>query len=363
MNRLRAVPIASALIATMVLPSAPAVAAPGDRAGVYSVWAGGPPSAVSIAPGFPSATISSDDPALSVASTATLTTASPPGGLFGTSSGYQHLSFSPRSLGGGAWASTSTTLTFEGPTPTYGWSFILGDIDSETVTITATGPGGPVSGADLGFVSAFDLTPPEVVAAWDPATGELSAPTGDDTTGSNAWFRPTVALTSLTVTSTRRQGSPTAYLWLAAQTASLAGILTDTRSGEPEPIAGAVIEVTGPGGEALVGTDGAPVETTTGPAGEFEVDIFPVPVEIVGAAPDGTTAVVDVQPEPVEADPSLFIFPAAVTVQVGVPPAAVPAAPQLPPTGVSPLLALALAAALGCAGIVLSRAELSERRP
>lgn len=354
-NRLGAASIVSALIATVVLASAPAAAAPGERAGVYSVWAGGPPSAVSIAPGFASATISSDDPALSVASTATLTAASPPGALFGTSNGYQHLSFSPRSLGGGAWATTSTTLTFESPTPTYGWSFVLGDIDSETVTITAVGPSGPVSGTDLGFVSAFDLTPPEVVAAWNASTGELSAPTGDDTTGSNAWFRPTVALTSLTVTSARRQGSPTAYLWLAAQTASLAGILTDARSGEPEPIAGAAIEVTGPGGEGLAGTGGAPVETTTDSAGQFEVDIFPVPVEIVGAAPDGTTAVAEAQPEPVEADPSLLDFPDAVAVQVGVPPAVIPAAPQLPPTGVSPLLGLAVAVLLGTAGITLLR--------
>jgi hypothetical protein len=361
-NRLGATSIAVALVATAALASAPAVAAPGDRAGVYSVWAGGPPSAVSIAPGFPNATVSSDDPSLSVASTATLTAASPPGALFGTSSGYQHLSFSPRSLGGGAWASTSTTLTFESPTPTYGWAFILGDIDSEIVIVTASGPDGPVSGAELGFVSAFDLTAPEVIAVWDPATGELSAPTGDDTAGSTAWFRPTVALTSLTVTTVRRQGSPTAYLWLAAQTAALAGILTDARSGDPEPVPGAVVDITGPDGASLPGAGGVPLEAITDESGAFEVDIFPVPVELVGAAADGATSIVDVLPEPVEADPSLYSYPSAVTVQVGAVPAVVPAAPQLPPTGLSPILALALAVTLGCAGVILTRIRLSGRR-
>jgi len=366
---------AASVTAIVLLASAPAAAAPGERAGVFSVWTGSPLSAVSLAPGFPSATISSDDPALSVASTATLTGASEPGSVYGTSSGYQHLSLSPRSLGGGAWAATSTTLTFESPTPAYGWSFVLGDIDSEILSITATGPSGAVSSSDLGYVSSFDLTPPLVVAAWSPETGELAAPTGDDTSGSNAWFSPTVPLTTLTVTTTRRQGSPTAYLWLAAQTASLAGSVTDTRADEPEPVPAAVVEISAPGGGTLPGTGGVELVTTTDESGQFEVEIFPGVVELSSEAPDAAPSeTITVTPVPLEADPSLFNFPDPVSVEIQPavvtpepepepgpgPVPAVVAAPQLPPTGLDAAPIVVLGAVLLGAGVALC--EASRRR-
>ena len=68
-----------------------------------------------------------------------------------------------------------TTYTFERPTPTSGWTFVLGDVDADQVTITATGPGGrTVAPSELGFRSVFNYCTPPVctantdVPSWDP---------------------------------------------------------------------------------------------------------------------------------------------------------------------------------------------------
>ena len=106
---------------------------------------------------------------------------------------------------------------------------MLGDIDADQVTITATAADGQaVEPADLGFPSVFNYASAGGdVPTWLPATGVLRGNAGAaDTDGASAWFEPTVALTSLSFRFERRAGFPVYQTWFSALAYNLSGTVT-----------------------------------------------------------------------------------------------------------------------------------------
>ncbi|MET1005929.1 MAG: hypothetical protein ABWX96_10285, partial [Propionibacteriaceae bacterium] len=189
------------------------------------------------AAGFPVATITSNSvggSSVGVQSGAStyLSTGTAVGAKYGSSQGQGYLNLRPSSQNGAP--PSVTTYTFERPTPTSGWTFVLGDVDADQVTITATGPGGQtVAPADLGFRSVFNYCTPGVCTAnpdvptWNPATGVLVGNTAAlDTNGASAWFEPTVPLTSLTFTFAQRAGFPVYQTWFSALEYDITGTVT-----------------------------------------------------------------------------------------------------------------------------------------
>ena len=143
--------------------------------------------------------------------------------------------------------SSSTTLTFSAPTPSGGWGFALGDVDAEAIVISATTTGGiPVTAAELGYQSSFNycaVTPRPSGACpsgqsftdtptWIPSNatyGGAASLVGNtlDTYGAAGWFAPQVPLLSLTISSYRLSGFPSAQLWIATTTHSISGGATE----------------------------------------------------------------------------------------------------------------------------------------
>lgn len=197
--------------------------------------------------GFPAATIASNsvggtsDGVQSGASTY-LSAATAVGAKYGSSQGQGYLNLRPNSQNGAP--PSVTTYTFERPTPTSGWTFVLGDVDADQVTVSATGPGGViVDPADLGFRSVFNYCTPGVctantdVPSWNPATGVLLGNAAAlDTNGASAWFEPTVPLTSLTFTFAQRAGFPVYQTWFSALEYDITGTVT-APGGEQDGIA------------------------------------------------------------------------------------------------------------------------------
>ncbi len=329
--------IVSAVVVLAVLVATPAAAAPGARAGTYAAFT---TSGMSLAPGFPTATIVSNDPVLAAATNATLPGTSPVGAVYGTSSGRTHLSLHPASTT----VASSTTITFASPTPVGGWSFALGDMDSDTVQITGTdATGTPVTGAQLGEQGAFNYAPAGTdVPVWDAGTATL---TGNvtNTDGAADWFSPTVALSSLTFTVSQQAGGPVVYLWLAAVTASLAGTVTDP-AGAPVP--GATVTLTDPIG----GTATQPSAAD----GSFEfAAVFPSDVTLASAAPG-------LAPGPlVTVSPTAGAYPDLVAVVTGAALAA-PAGPTLAAAGTDAIALLGLTAFAVLGGLFLL---VRSRRP
>ena len=329
--------IVSAIVALAVVVAAPAAAAPGARAGTFAAFT---TTSITVAPGFPTATVSSDDPALSAATTATLPASTPFGAVYGTSSGRTHLSLHPVSTT----VASTTTITFASPTPVGGWSFALGDVDSDTVRITGTdATGTPVTGAQLGEQGAFNSAPAGTdLPVWDPATATL---TGNvmNTDGAADWFSPTVALSSLSFTVTQQSGGPVVYLWLAAVTASLAGTVTDP-TGAPVP--GATVTLTDPLGGSATQPSAAD--------GSFEfAAVFPSDVTLATASPG-------LAPGPlVTVSPTAGAYPDLVAVVTGAALAA-PAGPALAAAGTDAIALLGLTAFAVLGGLFLL---VRSRRP
>lgn len=328
---MRGLIVGSLVVGVTVLGVAPgAAAAAGDRAGT---WATLTPASAALAPGFPDAVLTSTA-GVSVASAATVVGTTPPGLVYGTSAGRTYLSLGTSS----STPVNSVTLTFAGPTPAAGWSVVVGDVDAEDVTISGLVAGGaPLGAADLGTVEPYTTSaaPP----TWDGSTLTLVGE-GVDTDGAAAWFSPTVPLTSLTFTATRRLGTPAVQIWLVGLTASLAGTVTD---GGGTPVPGAAVELRAPGGGALPGAT-APVIAAADGTFEFPA-VVPTAVEVVATAPGGVPGT------PVAVPPVDGAFPVPVVV-TATPVVVTPAAPTLPPTGtaVHPAAATALAVLAAGAG-------------
>ncbi|MDT0233360.1 carboxypeptidase regulatory-like domain-containing protein [Curtobacterium sp. BRB10] len=248
--------------------------------------------------GFPETTFTSDSRQSTVVSGASTwqSASTPTGAVYGTSRGQTYMNQRPNVDSPSSGAST-TTYTFAEPTPgAQSWSFVLGDVDADRATISATVSGGGAATAEqLGYVSSYnscsaaaaggpscvadpDGTTGQDLPTWDPATRTLTGNSGAvDTAGATAWFTPTVSLTSLTITYQQRSGFPVYQTWFANRTAAITG--TATLDGVP--IAGAIVRVTAPRGTVYT--------TTTSPDGTYAFPQLPVianyRVEI--APPDG----------------------------------------------------------------------------
>lgn len=314
----------------------PAAATPGARSGTYGAFT---TSTMSLAPGFPSAAITTDDPALGAAASATLTGATPFGAVYGTSSGRSYLALhpTPDSMATPS-VPTTTTLTFPTATPIGGWSFALGDVDADAVTINGTdAAGNPLDELGLGFVSTFNGAGGADVPVWDGPTRTLTG-SGTDTDGATAWFTPAAGIRTLSFTVTRQTGAPVIQLWIAAVTASLAGTVAAPEGGAP---ASASVVLTDPFGGALPGD--ATTAAVTGGAFEFPA-VFPVDVGLQAVDPARDPgALLPVSPV-AGAYPVSAAVVAGALIPAGPGPAPAPAQPALAPTGIatSPVVPLTL---------------------
>jgi len=167
----------------------------------------------------------------------------PPGVAYASSRDEPYLNLRPRA--DNPTSPSVTTYTFRRPTP-LSWAFVLGDIDADEVTVSATlADGSPASLADLGFRGAFNLCDaasrpgscpgplPGDLPSWDPGRATLVGNTGaDDSYGASGWFEPTAPLASLTLTFRQRSGLPIYQTWFVSRTQDVTGtVTTDGRPG------------------------------------------------------------------------------------------------------------------------------------
>lgn len=233
-------------------------------------------------PGFPDTTFTSTSRQSQVISGASTWqgTATPPGSVYGSSRDNTYLNQRPSA--DNANSPSVTTYTFADVTPanpdggTPNWSFVLGDIDADQATVTATDVNGnAVSGDQLGFGSSYNSCSSVSPGGWscgrattdDPTPGSdtptwtggatsgvlVGNATASDTAGATAWFSPTVPLKTLTITYQQRSGFPVYQTWFANRTAGLTG--TATLDGGPYP--GATVVVTAPRGVTYTTTTAA----------------------------------------------------------------------------------------------------------
>lgn len=220
--------------------------------------------------GFPAASVTSDSRGgvgLISGASSWLSAATPPGELYGSSRGRQYLNLRPQA--DRPTSPSTTTYTFERPTPTGGWAFVLGDIDADRAVVTARGTDGRLlTGAELGWQGGFnycavDGAPsctgePDDGPTWNPATGELIGNVrAADTSGAAGWFRPTTPITSLTVEFYQRSGFPVYQTWFASLARDIAGTVSfvDQTGALQGMLPGATLTLFGP--------DGAELDTTT----------------------------------------------------------------------------------------------------
>lgn len=197
-----------------------------------------------------------------------LSEGTPVGAKYGSSQGQAYINLRPKA--DNATSPSTTTYSFEAPTPASGWTFVLGDIDADAVRIHAVAADGHVlDAAELGFRSGFNYCAPGVagkpsctgdaadVPTWDPATLTLTGnAAAADTSGAAAWFEPSTPISSLSFVFTRRAGFPVYQTWFASLARDITGTVTDTAEG---PLEG--VELT------LTDANGTVVATTTTVAG------------------------------------------------------------------------------------------------
>ena len=222
------------------------------------------------AQGFPAASVASDSRSGSVGvQTGTsmwFGPTTPVGVKYGSSQNRPYLNLRP--LADTATSPSTTTYTFDHPTPPTGWALVLGDIDADKVTVSATDADGQqVGAAELGFVQAFNLcdssprpgacsTSVGDVPSWNPGTQTLTGnPAATDTVGATGWFEPTVSLTSLTLVFTRRAGFPVYQTWFASVARTIHGTVADVSTGGGScPVQDVTVRLVSPYGESLATT-------------------------------------------------------------------------------------------------------------
>lgn len=147
-----------------------------------------------------------------------LSAATPIGKVYGSSQGRPYMTVGVPSAG------ASDTITFDSLTPATGWSFALGDVDAESVKITAKDQDGAPVQVQGWFNSTFNYC--QVSPRPSGCSGtQTDRPTwngsntligsGADSHGATAWFTPTRRLSSLTFSSTVLTGSPQYQVWIA----------------------------------------------------------------------------------------------------------------------------------------------------
>ncbi len=226
-------------------------------------------------PGFPATTFTSNSRQSTVISGASTwqSAGTPVGGVYGTSRAQTYMNQRPLADRPNGDSASTTTYTFDGATPgAQSWSFVLGDIDADQATISATVAGGGAATAEqLGYQGSYnscsasspggwsctpdpDRTTGQDQPTWDAATRTLTGnAAASDTAGASAWFTPTASLTSLTITYQQRSGFPVYQTWFANRTAAISG--TATLDGTPIP--GATVTVTAPRGTVYTTTTDA----------------------------------------------------------------------------------------------------------
>ncbi len=284
-RRHRTAGVATAVVAALVLWAAPSTA--GADTAAYATWtvgggAGAFTGTMTVGvPGFPAATFSSNATTASgvgIQSGAStfLSAATPFGAVFGSSLNqpYANIRYA---TGQGP---STTTFAFAAPTPSAGWGFAVGDVDADTVRISATDAGGnPVPVAALGFEGTFNYAGAADVPNWNPVTGTLVGNVVD-TNGASGWFRPTVPLQTLTFTFTVQSGFPIYQLWFAALGSSVTTTTVPPTTAPPTtappttappvPDPPAADDVAGATGTPAVGTTTATGTTTDGGTGPAE---------------------------------------------------------------------------------------------
>ncbi|MFC1437490.1 Ig-like domain-containing protein [Streptacidiphilus sp. N1-10] len=173
-----------------------------------------------------------------------LGSSTPVGARYGSSQGHPYVNL--RTAAGGK--PSTTTLTFDHPTPANKWAFVLGDVDADTIKVSARGADGKaLTTGQLGWKGAFNYcvnTPkPSTCTGSGPFTDKpvwnsgraTLVGRGGDTSGASGWFQPTVPITRLTLVFSVQTGIPIYQLWTVAHDSP---VITD-----PDPL----IEVTEPG--------------------------------------------------------------------------------------------------------------------
>lgn len=214
--------------------------------------------------GFPTAVIASDARSASGVQTGAstfLNANTPIGAKYGTSKNSQYLNLRPKENNDAG--PSTTTYTFDSPTPAGGWAFALGDIDADQVTVSATdATGAAVPVAGLGFQGVFNYcggTPAPCAAntdvpTWDgngTLTGNAAAADSD---GASAWFEPVAALTTLTFTYAQRAGLPIYQTWFASLANDVAGTVTGCPGAAGGGVAGVPVSLIGPAGNQVADT-------------------------------------------------------------------------------------------------------------
>ncbi|MEN5074691.1 carboxypeptidase regulatory-like domain-containing protein [Isoptericola cucumis] len=272
MNRARRTPSALAA-ASLVALAAVVVPATSGSAATTAGWAGWDDLSGSAgdwsttmqlpAGGFPAATMSSDSRGGSVGvisgASTWLADSTPPGAVYGSSRDQPYVNLRPQA--DRAATPSTTTYTFERPTPAGGWAFVLGDIDADSAVVSALGQDGqPLTAAELGWQGGFNYcqgggTPScngTEVPTWDPATGTLMGnATATDTNGASGWFQPTVPVTSLTIEFSWRSGFPVYQTWFASLARDVTGTVT---LDDGSALEGATLTLFGPDGTELATT-------------------------------------------------------------------------------------------------------------
>jgi hypothetical protein len=296
--RWRRVAGAFVCVAIVVALEAGAVEAAGTVHGAWTI-AGANPSWTGTldiaANGFPDATVATNSNTPTTPTAAFLNAATPYGAVFGSTQGSSYLN---AAAAAGQTPST-TTITFASQTPAAGWGFAFGDIDADQIQIAASGPGGTLTAAQLGFQGVFNYCTPTTprpascggaaqtdVPTWVPATSTLVGNVAD-TNGASGWFRPTVPITSITLTYSVLSGIPSFQMWASAITSNISGAVTLDGTGDPAP-AGTTLR--------LLDADGNEIATTATiadgtyafinvPATAYRVEVVPpAGYQVVGAA-------------------------------------------------------------------------------
>ncbi|GAA1929018.1 carboxypeptidase regulatory-like domain-containing protein [Nocardioides hwasunensis] len=212
-------------------------------------------------PGFPAATVTSDSRSpvsLPAGASTFLGASTPPGQKYGSSAGNAYLLLRPKA--DTATTPSTTTYTFDSPTPDIGWAFVLGDIDSDAVRVSATdASGGAVPAATIAswWRGAFNYAGGTDVPTFDAADATLTGnATAADTDGASGWFEPTTRLTSLTFTFTRRAGFPVYQTWFVSRARPIGGTVSSPPGNACSP-AQATLTLVSPFGEPLATTQPA----------------------------------------------------------------------------------------------------------
>lgn len=253
-----------------------------------------------------------------------LSEGTPIGAKYGSSRDQPYLNLRPKA--DNATSPSTTTYSFAAPTPTSGWAFALGDIDSDSVRIQAVAPDGHVlTASEIGLRDRFNYCAPGVagkpacngaaddVPTWDAATLTLTGnAAAADTSGSAAWFEPSTPISSLSFIFTRRSGLPVYQTWFVSAANDIRGTVADVATG---PLDGVALTLTDGNGSIVgrtttaadgtysfpgfIATDGYRVSVTA-PDDKIAVGQTTTPVDLSGGNAEGVDFTVrDIIPSPV----------------------------------------------------------------